>query len=211
MAHRGWRRDGFTPAKKAIAVEAFGKYGNVADSARAAGVSKTSFYRHLDKDADFARLCELARAKASQPLETLAWQRATEGAPETIIRNGEVVQIKVKPSDSLMRLLLQASNPKKYGRTSRGGASRRQIEKQLRKTIEAEVRVEVEEKMRGPRRDVNTLIDLISSRLAEIEAEQAAEAESRRSAGDPGAAPEGEEGTGPRPRGEEEDEGSEAA
>lgn len=182
MAHRGWKRDGFTPAKKAKAIEALGKYGNVTDAARVAGVSDTTFYRHLNKDPDFARLCDLARAKASQPLETLAWQRATEGAPETIIRGGEVVQIKVKPSDSLMRLLLQASNPKKYGRLSRGGATRRQIEKQLRKTIEAEVRVEIEEKLRGPRRDVNTLIDGIAARLAEIEAEQAAEAEARRRA-----------------------------
>lgn len=179
MAHRGWRRDGFTPAKKAKAIAAFGEYGNLADAARVAGVSKTTFYRHLDKDPDFARLCELARVKASQPLETLAWQRATEGAPETIIRGGEVVQIKVKPSDSLMRLLLQASNPKKYGRLSRGGATRRQIEKQLRKTIEAEVRAEIEAENGGPKRDVNTLIDLIAARLEEIEAEQAAEAKRR--------------------------------
>lgn len=174
MAHRGWKRDGFTPAKKAKAIEALAKYGNVTDAARVAGVSDTTFYRHLLKDPDFARLCELARAKAAQPLETLAWQRATEGAPETVIRKGEVVQIKVKPSDSLMRLLLQASNPKKYGRLSRGGATRRQIEKQLRKTIEAEVRVEVEEKMRGPRRDVRAVFAEITARLAEIEAEQAA-------------------------------------
>lgn len=140
MAHRGWKRDGFTPAKKAKALEALGKYGNVADAARVAGISDTTFYRHLNRDPEFARACELERAKAAQPLETLAWQRATEGAPETIIRGGEVVQIKVKPSDSVLRLLLQAANPKKYGRLSRGGATRRQIEKKLRKAIEAETR-----------------------------------------------------------------------
>lgn len=144
MTHRGWRRDGFTPAKKAAAVEAMAKYGNVTDAARAAGVSDTTFYRHLDKDADFARLCEIARSQASQPLETLAWQRATEGAPEKTIRNGEVVQIKVKPSDAMMRLLLQASNPKKYGRLSRGGPTRKQIERKLRSKIEAEVRAKVQ-------------------------------------------------------------------
>lgn len=182
MAHRGWKRDGFTPAKKAKAIEALGKYGNVADAARVAGVSDTTFYRHLNRDPDFARLCDLARAQASQPLETLAWQRATEGAPEKVIRGGEVVQIKVKPSDSLMRLMLQASNPKKYGRLSRGGATRRQIEKALRKRIEAEVRVEVEEKMRGPRRDVKIVFEEITARLAQIEAEQAAEAEAARRA-----------------------------
>lgn len=179
MAHRGWKRDGFTPAKKAKAIEALGKYGNVTDAARVAGISDTTFYRHLNKDPDFARLCDLARAKASRPLETLAWQRATEGAPETIIRGGEVVQIKVKPSDSLMRLLLQASNPKKYGRLSRGGATRRQIERKLRKAIEAEIRAEIEAKRGGPPRNARTLIDEIAARLAEIRAEQA-EAEARR-------------------------------
>jgi len=181
MAHRGWKRDGFTPAKKAKAIEALGRCGNVTDAARVAGISDTTFYRHLNKDADFARLCGLARTRASQPLETLAWQRATEGTPETVIRGGEVVQVRVKPSDALMRLLLQASNPKKYGRLSRGGATRRQIEKKLRKTIEAEVRAEIGAE-REPRRDIKTLLDLLAHRLAEIEAEQA-EAEARPEAG----------------------------
>jgi hypothetical protein len=176
MAHRGWKRDGFTPAKKAKAIEALGRCGNVTDAARVAGVSDTTFYRHLLKDPDFARLCELARAQAARPLETLAWQRATEGTPETVIRGGEVVQIKVKPSDSLMRLMLQASNPKKYGRLSRGGPTRRQIERKLRKRIEAEVRAEIEANRGGPPSDVTVLIDVIAERLAQIKAEQAAEA-----------------------------------
>lgn len=140
MAHRGWKRDGFTPAKKAKAIEALGKYGNVTDAARVAGISDTTFYRHLNKDPDFARSCEPARERAAKPLETLAWERATEGAPEKVIRNGEVVQIKVKPSDAMLGMLLRASDPKKYGRLSRGGATRKQIEKKLRKTIEAETR-----------------------------------------------------------------------
>jgi len=46
MAHRGWKRDGFTPAKKAAALEALGKYGNVTDACRVAGISDTTFYRH---------------------------------------------------------------------------------------------------------------------------------------------------------------------
>lgn len=140
MAHRGWKRDGFTPAKKAKAIEALGKYGNVTDAARVAGVSDTTFYRHLNRDPDFARSCELARQKAAKPLETLAWERATEGAQEKVIRNGEVVQIRVKPSDSMLGMLLRASDPKKYGRLSRGGATRKQIERKLRRKIEAETR-----------------------------------------------------------------------
>jgi uncharacterized protein (DUF2336 family) len=140
MAHRGWKRDGFTPARKAKALEALEKYGNVSDACRVAGISDTTFYRHLNKDPDFARMCELTREKAAKPLETLAWQRATEGAPEKVIRNGEVVQIKVKPSDAMLGMLLRASDPRKYGRLSRGGATRKQIERKLRRKIEAETR-----------------------------------------------------------------------
>ncbi|HEX8241080.1 MAG TPA: hypothetical protein VF574_15200 [Allosphingosinicella sp.] len=169
MAHRGWKRGGFTPAKKAKAIEALGKYGNVADACRVAGVSDTTFYRHLNKDSDFARLCDQERARAARPLETLAWERATEGSRETIIRGGEVVQIKIKPSDSMLRLLLQASDPKKYGRPSRGGATRKQIERGLRKKIEAEVRAEL---ARKPRVDAKEIFDKLAARVAEIKRER---------------------------------------
>jgi hypothetical protein len=140
MAHRGWRRDGFTPAKKAKAIEALGKYGNVTEAARVAGISDTTFYRHPNENPDFSRACELVREQAARPPETLAWQRATEGAPEQVIRNGELVQIKVKPSDAMPGMLPRASNPKKYGRLSRGGATRKQIERKLRRKIESETR-----------------------------------------------------------------------
>jgi hypothetical protein len=171
VAHRGWKRDGFTPAKKAKAIEALGKYGNVADACRVAGVSDTTFYRHLNKDPDFARLCEQERARAARPLETLAWERATEGSRETIIRGGEVVQIRIKPSDSMLRLLLQASDPKKYGRLSRGGATRRQIERKLRKKIEAELRAE---RARESQVSAKEIFDKLAARLAEIKREREA-------------------------------------
>jgi hypothetical protein len=88
-------------------------------------------------------MCDLALAEAKKPLGTLAWERGVVGVPETIIRDGKVFQTKVKPSDSIFRMLLQASDPKKYGRPSRGGATRKQIEAKLRKKIEKEVRAEI--------------------------------------------------------------------
>jgi AcrR family transcriptional regulator len=137
--HKGYRRDGFTPERKRAAVEGLEKYGTIADAARKAGVSTTTFYRHLAKDPAFAARCETAREKAAAPLEAIAWERAVKGAPETIIRDGKVVQVKVKPSDAMLRMLLQGANPKKYGRMSRGGATRRQIEKKVPREIEAEM------------------------------------------------------------------------
>jgi hypothetical protein len=184
MAHRGWKRDGFTPAKKAKALEALEKYGNVTDACRVAGISDTTFYRHLNRDPEFAKLCELTRAKAAKPLETLAWQRATEGAPEKIIRNGEVVQIKVKPSDSVLRLLLQAADPKKYGRMSRGGATRKQIEKKLRKTIEAETREKMRRELVASDEEVKeALVKALRAHGIRVRAAQAERAEGDGEAG----------------------------
>lgn len=178
MAHRGWMRDGFTPAKKAKAIEALEKYGNVTDAARVAGVSDTTFYRHLNRDADFARSCELARRKAAKPIETLAWERATEGAPEKVIRNGDVVQIKVKPSDAMLGMLLRASDPKKYGRLSRGGATRKQIEKKLRRKIEAETREKMRRELVASDEEVReALVKALRAHGIRVRAAQAAEAE----------------------------------
>ncbi|TMJ16084.1 MAG: hypothetical protein E6G94_05245 [Alphaproteobacteria bacterium] len=140
MAHRGWRRDGFTPEKRRKAVKALAKYGTVVDAARAVGVSDTTFYRHLNKDPDFLRMCLLAREQAAKPIETLAWERATIGAEEVVIRDGKIVQVKRKPSDAMLRMLLMASNPKKHGRMA--AERRKAIEKEVRARIEKEVREE---------------------------------------------------------------------
>jgi hypothetical protein len=139
--HMGYRRDGMTAARKAQVCEALAKYGNVRDACRAAGISNTTYYRHEKKDPEFASRCAAARAQSAGRIETLAWQRAVEGAPETVIRGGEVVQIKMKPSDAMLGMLLRASAPEKYA--PQAAALREQIEKELRPRIEAEVRAEL--------------------------------------------------------------------
>jgi hypothetical protein len=182
MAHRGWKRDGFTPAKKAAAVKALGKYGTVADAARAVGVSANTIFRHLNKDPEFERLCRLAREAAAKPIETLAWERATVGAEEVVVRGGEVVQVRRKPSDSMLRMLLQASNPKKYGRMSRGGETRRQIERRVRKQVEAEF--DAQGRGRRPRVASNEEVEAaLVKRLAAFGRRVAAADEERRRAG----------------------------
>jgi hypothetical protein len=180
MAEKGsaprYRHDGFTPARKALFLEALGQCGCYADACRVAGVSRKTFYYHRDRWADFRGQCEAAIARATVPLETLAWQRAVEGTPEKIIRGGEVVQIRLKPSDSVLRLLLQASNPKKYGRLSRGGPTRREIESQLRKRVENEVRAAIAEQSRV---DGAELFERLARRIEEMEREEMEEKANR--------------------------------
>jgi AcrR family transcriptional regulator len=148
MGHRGYRRDGFTPEKKLAAIEALGKYGTIADACRVAGISKTSFYRHEEKDPAFAESCRIARLKAAVPLDAVAWQRAVEGATERIYRKGELVQERTRPSDALLRLVLQSADPDKYGTASPGAKAR--MEAALRTRIEAEIRAEGWQKKPGP-------------------------------------------------------------
>jgi AcrR family transcriptional regulator len=169
------RHDGFTGARKKAFLEALGKYGTIADACRVAGVSRRTFYYHRDRWADFAAACEGQLARAAGAIETLAWERATVGAEEVVIRGGEVVQVRRKPSDAMLRLLLQASDPAKYGRMAE--VRRAEIEGQVR----AEIAAEAAQSTEG-------LFDELAARLAAMQAEESAE--------DSGVAGEAEPGEG---------------
>jgi len=173
MAHRGWKRDGFTPAKKAKAIEALGKYGNVADACRVAGISDTTFFRHLNKDPEFRSICEAARSKSAAVIEVLAWERGVTGIEEEVIHYGKVVGTRRKRSDAVFRMIMTASDPEKYGR--QGQVLRTRIEKELRPRIEAEVRAEIAGREKAAAVDAEGLFDTLAERIAEMEAAEARE------------------------------------
>ncbi|MFL6856357.1 MAG: hypothetical protein ACJ8EB_00450 [Allosphingosinicella sp.] len=139
------RWNGFTAAKREAFVAAMARYGTVHDACRVTGISTTTFRRHEKRDAEFAGRCRAARREAAGKLETLAWERATVGADETLIRDGAIVQVRRKPSDAMLRLLMQASEPAKYG----GTMSRPADEKALRAAIEQELRPRIEAELRA--------------------------------------------------------------
>ena len=190
MAHRGWRRDGFTPAKKAIAIEALAEYGTVKDACRAAGISDTTFYRHENKDADFRSLCAAARSKRSSPIAILAWERGVTGIEEPVFHYGKQIGTRRRRSDAIFRMILMASDPEAYGR--QGAVLRARIEKELRPRIEAEVRAEMEAQRAQGRRDAKALFDELAARVAEMEAEELAEERARHRADPAGEEPEGQ-------------------
>ena len=160
-----WRIDGFTPEKRRVFLAALGKYGTVRDAARVAGVSRTTVDRHRRKWPDFAKACETARLQAAGPLEAIAWERAVNGAEQTIVRKGEVVEVRKKPSDGMLRMLLQSSDPDRFGRT--GGATPRQIE-----ALKARLRAEVEAELRGTPEEQaargRALREEVEAKLAEL-------------------------------------------
>jgi hypothetical protein len=144
----GWKKGGFTPAKKAACLDALSRGASVAEACREAEISPTIFYKHEKKDPEFASLCRAARARSggAVSLETLAWERGVTGVEEEVVRGGKVVGTKRKRSDAVFKMLLEGGTTGRYGPQVR--ALREQIEKELRPKIEAEIRGEIARKER---------------------------------------------------------------
>jgi len=132
------RPDGFTAKKRRRFMRTLAKTGCIADAARTAAISTTTVTRWRRKDADFAGQCRAAIHKASGHIETLAWERGVTGIPEDVYAYGKYSHTRIKRSDAIFRMLLMASNGRKYGRM--GAVGRKQIEAELRARVEAEVR-----------------------------------------------------------------------
>jgi hypothetical protein len=111
-----YRIDGFTPERRQRFLAALRQTGCIRDAARAAGVTSKTIDRLRRIFADFDAQCRAARDLAVPNLEAIAFQRATVGAPAKIVRKGKLFEVRVKPSDSMLRLLLAGAAPEKYGR-----------------------------------------------------------------------------------------------
>lgn len=179
----GWKKGGFTPAKKAACIEALGQGVTVAEACRAAGISPTTFYKHEKKDPGFSSLCRAARARSggTVSLETLAWERGVTGIEEEVVQGGKVVGTRRKRSDPVFRMLLEGADPERFG--FRIKAIRAKIEKELRPKIEAEIRAEMAERAETSRRDSEQLFDELAERLGEIERDKAEREKGARAAG----------------------------
>lgn len=123
-AARGVREriDGFTPAKEAVFLAELERSGCVTDAARVVAISRNTVNRHRRFRPAFDAACKAARVKARGPLEAVAYLRAVEGAETTIIRGGKVVEVRRKPSDAMLKTLLAAADPEKYGNRPRATA-----------------------------------------------------------------------------------------
>jgi hypothetical protein len=144
-----WKAGGFTPDKQRKFFKWLAKTGCKKDAAGKAGISKTTVDRWRNRDPAFDARFDATIAMASGELEAIAYQRATEGAEEQVIRDGRVAFVRKKPSDAMLRTLLQGANPKKYGSGGFGAAHvrrlRLKIEKELRPKLKLEIQREMEE------------------------------------------------------------------
>ncbi|WP_255326166.1 hypothetical protein [Sphingobium sp. EM0848] len=106
------RRDGWTPARRKLFMEALAATCNVAEAARAAGKSSSSAYAQKQRDPGFAREWQQALCVAYDELEALLLRQSLFGTEqEEIVLDGEgaVKSRKVKRDYPLaigLRLLL---------------------------------------------------------------------------------------------------------
>ena len=75
-------------------------------------------------------------SRAGSDIETLAWHCAVAGVEEEVWAYGKLVGVRRRTDPRLFRMLLQASNPARYG--GRGYGSRRALEKRIRQEIAEE-------------------------------------------------------------------------
>ncbi len=134
------RHDAFTARRKHDFLRALAKTGCLADACRITGVPARTVYRHQEKDAAFAEHCRLAMRMSAVPIELTAWARAVEGVEQEFACGGQI-HVRRRYDAGLLRLLLQGSNPKKYG--PRPGFSRKRLLRHERKQIERQVRAEM--------------------------------------------------------------------
>lgn len=139
------RHDAFTARRRHEFLSALAKTGTVEDAARAVRVDPRTVYRHQEKDPAFLGHCQLALRMSAVPIELTAWQRAVEGVEQEFACGGQI-HIRRRYDAGLLRLLLQGSNPKKYG--PRPGFGRKRILRHERKQIEREVRAEIDSQAR---------------------------------------------------------------
>ena len=101
------RHDGWTEERRKIFLAVLRESGCVIDACRVAGVSGTSAYRLRGRDPEMAALWDEALENGQRGLVAVAHQHAVVGKETIIYRNGEEVERRLVPSDSIMALLIK--------------------------------------------------------------------------------------------------------
>lgn len=99
-------------------LKAFERSADISQSARAAGISRMTFYRHCDSDPDFAGQFEQLRDGMAEDLTGAAYRRAVYGVRHPVYYKGAVVGSRRRYSDRLTIFLLAKLRPDVYGTSS---------------------------------------------------------------------------------------------
>ena len=159
------RHDAFTEARKCEFLRALVKTGCIRDACRRTGISARTLYRHQEDSPAFFADCTAALRMSGTPIELTAWQRAVEGVEEPFACGGEI-HVRRRYDGGLLRLLLQGSNPKKYG--PRPGFKRKRLLKHERKQMEQEIRAELRAQYAPEKATVEEACKALAKRLKQF-------------------------------------------
>lgn len=140
-AERRPRHDGWTEARRVLFLATLTATGDVRESCRAAGLTHQSAYRARRAWPDFAERWDMALARRMPILEQIAFDRAVRGIEEPVVGGREVVTVKRRYSDALLRFLIERDDKRHEG------AAKRKPWQKPEPTIE-EVREEVLRRVR---------------------------------------------------------------
>ena len=82
--------------------------GNIATAADYAGLSLSDIRGFLHEDDGFASAVQNAYQEAFDRVRQLAWDRALRGVEEPVFYQGEQIGVRQRPSDLLLKYLLQS-------------------------------------------------------------------------------------------------------
>lgn len=103
-----------TQKKREKFLEYYREIGIVRDAANLAGIDRTSVYRWINSDEEFAKQFKEAKEEAVEKLEREAIRRAAEGVEKPVFYKGERIDIVREYSDNLLMFLLKGMKPEKY-------------------------------------------------------------------------------------------------
>ena len=111
------RHDGWTAERQRIFIQCLAETGCVRTACAEVGLTPRSAYRLREhpKGQAFRSAWDHATSLATTRLTSIAFDRAINGSPERIYRNGELYEERRRPSDKLLMWLLSHHNPVDYG------------------------------------------------------------------------------------------------
>ena len=95
-------------------LEKYPKYCQIDKTAKATGIDRSTFYKWLEEDSEFAKGFEDAKKRAVETLEAEAYRRAVKGVNKPIYYKGQRCGYVREYSDSLLIFLLKGNAPEKY-------------------------------------------------------------------------------------------------
>lgn len=101
-------------AKKRKFLDAFAELGTITHAAAAAQVDRSTHYRWLADDPDYAQLFAEAEHRAIDAVEREILRRGLEGVEEPVFHGGQQVGSITRYSDTLLIFAAKGLRPEKY-------------------------------------------------------------------------------------------------